>query len=122
MTISDYVYGHLKNYGLDKYVTQDKLKKIGLILTVKFGAKPVIKFIIKKLDLLEDRIVDEFESLPFHEQALALLKAANDHKKTALMAAILGAGVVYAYPKAIRASKVRRRSMRRDTVVEYILA
>jgi len=68
MTISESINEYLKKYNLDKTFTVERLKKIGVLLAIKVVFKPMTKFVIKKLDLLEDKVVEEFESLPVAEQ------------------------------------------------------
>lgn len=121
MTISDYLYEKAQQYHLDKYITQEKIKKLGVILAVKFGAKPLIKPLVKKLNLVEDRIVEEFEMLPINEQVHALLTAVYNNKRVVFLGLFLTTGVGCAASYYIKNPKFRqgRRSRRRDTIIDY---
>lgn len=130
--LTSYFHTQAQKYKIDKIITKDRIKKLGLILAVKFGYKPLFKFLIKKLNSLEDKLVEEFENLPIMDQIKQLLDLSlkEENRKKLLFGLVLGSGLVYYsgfgsdsdLVKKIKNVQVlgnRKRVMRRDTIVNY---
>ena len=95
--LTSYFHTQAQKYKIDEIITKDRIKKLGLILAVKFGYKPLFKFLIKKLNSLEDKLVEEFENLPIMDQIKQLLDLSlkEENRKKLLFGLVLGSGLVY---------------------------